>query len=131
MKSEEWKLIAPYFTPEECGEQMNLDFMLDIRTVRIAHGHPWIVLAGYATSGHAPNSYHYKGRALDFWTTTSPRYTLSVFDHFNLGGVGIYYWGSHYDKYKIPWFHVDDRPIKRYQRWISRKPGDYLYFLKD
>ena len=80
MTNEEWANLAPLFTPQECGVEMNYSFMLKVRTLRIRVGKPFIVLAGFATKGHSPNSYHYKGRALDFFCRMDPRNLFWLID---------------------------------------------------
>jgi uncharacterized protein YcbK (DUF882 family) len=69
---------------------------------------------------------HYEGRALDFWADADPRWIMRKIDvtgAFN--GAGFY----PYSKHKF--FHIDDRNQDKYQRWVSRIPGQYIYLLGD
>ena len=125
MTKKEWTRFFPYFTPDECGKGMEMAFMLKVLMLRKALDTPMHITAGYCKTGHAKNSFHYKGRALDFWTKLSPRKVMRVVDRFGLfGGVGHYLWWSHRG------FHVDDRGNGRYQRWLSPKKGKYIYLLR-
>jgi hypothetical protein len=120
---EEWKEFDD-FSAAECGEGMNLVFMRKVVKLRAFLGMPMIVSAGWAQSGHAPDSYHYQGRALDFWVDADPRWIMRKIDvlgEFN--GVGFY----PYSKHKF--FHIDDRNQSKYQRWVCRMPGQYIYLL--
>ena len=125
MTPEQWDEFRPYFTPEECGEFMDYDFMLRVLALRKRLGLPMIVHAGYSLSGHAPDSYHGKGMALDFHVqNASPRRVLSEIDRMGVfGGAGWYPWWNN------PGFHIDARPPERYQRWCSRRAGEYTYLI--
>jgi len=126
MTKKQWNTFFPFFTPGECGLGMDEAFMLKVLMFRKALDIPMIVICGYETSGHAPNSYHYVGRALDFWCKQNPRKTMRLIDRLGLfGGVGFYPWGAHKS------FHIDDRDEspEKYQRWISPKKGKYIYLL--
>ena len=126
MTKKEWTRFFPYFTPDECGKGMLQTFMLKVLVLRKAIDTPMHITAGYCKSGHAKNSYHYKGRALDFFTKLSPRKVMRVVDRFGLfGGVGTYWWGYH-----KPFYHIDDRNEIRYNRWVCRKEGKYIYLLQ-
>lgn len=124
MTLRQWQEFFPYFTPEECGQGMEMAFMLKVLMLRKALDTPMHIISGYCTSGHSKNSYHYKGRALDFWTKYSPRKTLRIIDRLGLfNGVGLYPWSN------PDTFHIDDRGNGRYQRWLSPKKGKYIYLL--
>jgi hypothetical protein len=125
MTDAEWKLFYPYFTPNECGRQMNLDFMVKVLRFRKTLNCKMIVICGADTSGHEDGSYHYIGEALDFWVPiVSPRLVMRLIDSSGLfSGAGFYPWGAHKS------FHIDNRPPERYQRWVSKKPKDYDYLL--
>jgi hypothetical protein len=121
----QWDEFRPYFTPEECGELMDYGFMLRVLALRKRLNLPMIVHAGYSTIGHAPDSYHGKGMALDFHVeNASPRRVLLEIDRLGVfGGVGWYSWWNH------PGFHIDARPLDRYQRWYSPRAGEYIYLI--
>lgn len=130
MRPDQWSQFYPYFTPEECGDDMNINFMRPILQARIEQGKAWRVLDGSAQAGHSPNSMHYQGRALDFWVDDNPRHTLHLLDSYGFGAVGVYYWGATYDRTGIPFFHVDNRESDRYQRWKSPESGKYIYLME-
>ena len=124
MTPEQWAEFLPAFSPAECGQGMDLDFMRRVMALRGLLGVPMIVHEGYAETGHAPRSYHGRGRALDFHAAASPRQVLSLIDRCGcFGGAGYYPWWSH------PGFHIDDRPAGRYQRWVSPARGEYVYLI--
>ena len=125
MTPEQWLEFAPYFTFKECGD-MDYGFMRGVLALRKSLNTPMYVIDGAAASGHSVNSYHYAGRALDFWVKKPVRYTMALIDECALfGGVGFYPWGAHDS------FHIDNRPLQIYQRWVSPSKGEYLYLLKD
>lgn len=125
MTKERWKQFFPFFTPEECGKGMEEAFMLKVLMLRKALDAPMYITAGYCTTGHSKNSYHYKGRAIDFWIILSPRKVMRQIDRFGLfNGVGHYFWWQHKG------FHIDDRDERKYQRWLSPKKGKYIYLLQ-
>ena len=127
MTNKQWTKFYPYFTKKECGVGMEMAFMLKVLMLRKALDTPMHITAGYCKTGHAKNSFHYKGRALDFWTKLSPRKVMRVVDRFGLfNGFGIYFWGSH----KV-FYHIDDRNEKRYNRWVSPKSGKYIYLIQN
>jgi hypothetical protein len=121
----QWDDFLPYFTPGECGEGMDYGFMLRVLALRRRLNTRMIVHAGCERAGHAPDSYHGKGLALDFHVeNVSPRRVLMEIDRLGcFGGAGYYPWWSH------PGFHIDDRPAGRYQRWVSPARGEYVYLI--
>jgi len=87
------------------------------------------VNADFAYSGHAPNSWHYKGKAFDIVIrdarTGRPLPVMKQFIiamHYPWGGVGFYpYWND-------PGIHVDTRPLGVFQRkatWWRDEKGEY------
>ncbi len=125
MIKERWTKFFPFFTPEECGKGMEESFMLKVLMLRKALDTPMHITSGYCKTGHSKNSYHYKGRALDFWTKLSPRKVMRQIDRFGLfNGVGLYPWSD------PDVCHIDDRGNGRYQRWLSPEKGKYIYLLQ-
>lgn len=122
----QWEEMKPFFTPQQCGEQMEYGFMLKVMALRRALNLPMIVHVGFELSGHAKESYHYEGRALDFHVqNASPRTVMAAIDKLGLfGGAGFYSWWNN------PGFHIDDREATIYQRWHSRDRGKYDYLMK-
>lgn len=125
-----------YFTPSENWgnpDKMDRDFLVKLDNFRHAVGLSFHVLEGYATSGHAPNSFHYLGRAVDgrflrdgkaigvdellYWVFLSP-----------FTGIGIYTWGS-----GGPFMHLDDRTTAHDLKvcWVSHEPKVYKPLTKD
>ena len=65
-----------------------------------------------AKSGHSPNSYHYRGMAIDCFPICNPKevfYTLLDYNPF--GGIGIYFDTILRNKPTVM-FHFDKRPLK-------------------
>lgn len=128
---ETWKAIEDYFSPEEFGVEAynNMDdsFLIKLYKFRVAMGNPMIIHEGYATSGHSPNSYHYRGRAVDFhFRQSNPvfiRRLVVAAVRCGLYGIGIYpYWVT-------PGFHLDDRHPNKFQMWKRNKNGIYIYVM--
>jgi hypothetical protein len=127
MTREQWKEFEPYFTPKECGMGMDYGFMKDVLMLRLILVSPIVVHAGYEIDGHAPDSYHKKGRALDFHCqNVSPRRIQHAIDALGIfHGSGFYFWWNN------PGFHIDNRPIELYQRWCSPRPQKYIYLVRE
>ncbi|OPZ24247.1 MAG: hypothetical protein BWZ01_02919 [Deltaproteobacteria bacterium ADurb.BinA179] len=124
MTPQEWKEFHPYFTAKECGEGMSQQFMRKVLLFRLDINASMIVHEGFSKDGHAPDSYHYRGEALDFHVPgVSMRETLRLLDKHGFGGAGVYYWWNN------PGFHIDTRPLDRYQRWYSPRAGEYIYLI--
>lgn len=118
-----------HFSAKEFGihaDKMDETFLLLLDEYREIIGKPFQVLAGYATDGHAPKSYHYLGRAIDFRIVDPiTREPLSMKDHFLIAmaspfnGIGLYSW-SH-----SPFLHLDDRESIQRKIWICESEGSY------
>jgi len=87
------------------------------------------------THDHSKNSYHLKKngcKAVDFHfeTTADTRLQFQKVERGGYTGIGIYYdW--HWNGVLLPIaFHVDFRPLDRYQRWTERAKGQRRYWLK-
>lgn len=126
MTEDQWTDFHPYFTAAECGAEMDYDFMCEVLDFRKLLGYPMHIIDGFATAGHSEDSYHYSGRALDFWTQWDVRYTLALIDRMGVfNGAGFYPRGAHNS------FHIDNRPVEQYQRWLSSEKGQYLYLIRE
>jgi len=82
--------------------------------------------AAYATSGHAPNSYHYKGMAADVFSETDPvKFAWVVLRTPAIRGIGLYpYWsGGHLQIYGG--WHLDIRPAQYRAVWWQDRDGVY------
>lgn len=124
MLPKQWNEFKPYFSPEECGEGMDYRFMIKVFLLRLNINSPMIIHVGHAKDGHAPDSYHYRGQALDFHVPgMSMREVLRKIDRHHFGGAGTYPWWNN------PGFHIDNRPADRYQRWTSPEKGKYVYLI--
>ncbi len=128
---ETWDVIKNYFSPEEFGKgayyNMDDDFLIKLYKFRVAMGSPMIIHEGYATSGHSSNSYHYKGRAIDFhFRQANPvfvRRLITTAVKCGLYGIGIYqHWNT-------PGFHLDDRHPNKFQVWKRNENGIYIYVM--
>jgi len=138
MTKEQWKTIKHFNPKEKWGDPEKMDYrlvwMLDRLREKI--GKPIIIHCGYATDGHAENSYHYKGQAVDFhveggafnfhegWKSVTlefrnRRMDRKVFfmqEKFWFLGLGIYpHWNN-------PGFHLDLGPARS---WWQNAEGGY------
>ena len=91
------------------------------------------------THGHAKNSYHLARMgacAVDFHfedaynSVPGLREQYALIAKVGFHGIGFYPSDATY-RYKYPyWWHVDDRPREKTQRW-KRILGKYFYLLED
>lgn len=129
-----WQMIYPLFAPKELGhgayENMQDDFLVSLYRFRVAMDIPMIVHEAYATSGHAPNSYHYQGRALDFhfkYKNIPLRRVVVAAITSGLYGIGFYPWWSPYPG----GFHLDNRSASKFNIWNKTESGIYIYLFDD
>lgn len=125
-----------YFTPSERWgnpDKMDRDFLVKLDGFRHAVGLSFQVLEGYATTGHAPKSLHYEGRAVDGRFLRDGKAVemdelvyLSFLSPFT--GIGLYSWGA-----SGPFVHFDDRTLANGRKavWVSHKQNVYEPFTKD
>ena len=129
MTPEEWKEIVNFKPEENFGnpEMMNYKFMKFLDRFRAELRIPMIITCG--TQGkHVTNSYHYQGRAVDFYLDTKMSLGAQValiMDrlmetslYYNTG-LGVY------PDWSKPGFHLDNRDY--YARW-GYKDGKELLF---
>jgi len=109
-------------TNTDSGFHMQPEFLDKLLALRHLVGIPIVVNpnGGFSTTGHAKNSAHYLGLAVDFRVPGCPIDRLSNFiRQMNFNGVGFYeHWKPD------PGFHVD--MAKRHARWIRTKDGKYV-----
>ncbi len=127
-----WDFVK-HFKPEEFNEPQKIDpsliYLID--KIRDGYGCPIRINASYATTGHSPNSYHYKGLALDFvFLENKPDY-LRQFIYLSrflaIGGLGFYL------DWHMPGWHIDLRKVRKRVMWFRRNGVycyDYKYFVK-
>jgi uncharacterized protein YcbK (DUF882 family) len=115
-----------HFTPQENWgdpDKMNGALLLLLDKVREHFDCPVVIHCGYEESGHASNSQHYLGNAVDFHFITSMSIAeqyyaleefLAAFQVSEHVGVGVYpQWNS-------PGFHLDVRGTKaRWGAWYN------------
>ena len=119
----DWGIIK-HFKKKEFGEGVenldsNLIWLLD--EFRKAVGYPIKIHCAWATNGHSPNSYHYKGQAIDCHIEE-----LSLQDQFMYAlrfgawkGIGIYpLWNN-------PGLHLDIRKAPLTVMWWQDVTGSY------
>lgn len=124
-----------YFEPEHFedhygvnkGQDMNMDVVARLDSLRDWIKCPIEVTAGYDSKGHSEMSYHYKGLAVDIiiCTLMSMREQWTYIRTAGFEGIGIYpHW-----KYKVysGGFHLDLRDIP--QIWRQMPDGNYRYLL--
>lgn len=119
-----------YFRPTEGfgdPDKMNEAFMRKLDAFRGSLSHQIKILEGYATNGHAENSYHYQGLAVDCRLLDKKGHISSLADHIiaamksPFGGIGIYTWSP-----IGPFLHLDDRLIYERRRiWVCQVKGRY------
>ncbi len=117
-----------YFTWQEFGahpEKTAKPLLLALDRLRDKAACPIIIHCAYDTSGHSPNSYHYKGSAADlhFKGNLTPLEQYCFISMVpGLNGVG---W---YPGWNNPGWHVDLRP--KPLRWV-RENGVYCYDVRE
>lgn len=90
-------------------------------------GKPCTIHCGYELTGHASQSYHAIGSAVDchfsgvsLWTAYQAlQKVLSRYNLQNRVGIGVYTWWAN------PGFHFDTRGFEL--TWLSEKSGVYVY----
>jgi uncharacterized protein YcbK (DUF882 family) len=126
MTPKQWKQIK-YFSPQEnFGDPSKMDFRLIwlLDRLREAIDEPIIIHCGYETSGHSENSYHYKGRAVDFhfkkseWLNFKDLTKLVRNHWYWVGGIGVY------PHWRQKGFHVD---TGRPRVWEKDLNGNYIH----
>lgn len=75
-----WDRLEFFHPDENWGDPSKMDplLLMILDTARAAFGRPFIVHCGYETDGHAPNSFHYLGRAVDFHIKTDMPFSEQV-----------------------------------------------------
>jgi len=138
-----WKKVE-YFDSKEfddpnypgSGKNINDILLFQIDKLRRYIDYPIIVTSAIdvdGSHGHAPDSYHLLSngaKAIDFFIKCdlSPRFQARLVDDLRFTGMGVYYdWKYKYKLLPIG-FHVDLRPVEKYQRW-TRRNGEYSYWL--
>lgn len=125
-----WSKLRHFKKTENWGDASKMDVLLlmDLDRFREEIGHPFKLLAAYATSGHSEHSFHYLGRAVDgrFHDRKTGK-ALSAKAHLlaalksPFNGIGIYLWGS-----GGPFIHLDNRPMDGTRKvWVSPVQGKY------
>ena len=127
-----WRTLR-YFSPEEFHypNKLNPDMLRLLDSMRASIDGQGIVTinADFDFAGHAPNSWHYKGRAVDLVIRNSETKEplnivtqLLIALRFNWKGIGVYpYWRS-------PGLHLDNRPLSSTDRramWWQDESGKY------
>ena len=125
MTPEMWTKLK-YFKPTEnwgnpAMMDSNLIYILEF--MRIYVNKPIQIHCGYSLDGHSPQSFHYKGLAVDLHIVE-----LNLLDQylvaelFDFRGIGVYpYWNT-------PGLHLDIRPsdeIGKQTRWYQDKDKKY------
>jgi len=142
-----WNHIKWFNRWENWGDPSKIDPLLIVLLdeIRDIYGKPFIIHCAYETSGHAPNSYHYLGRAVDFHIKDDKSFShqvnemLQILDIISLKvenyslhkpyrflypiadyvGLGIY------PNWEHPGFHLDTRGYRA--RW-ARIGDKYVSF---
>jgi len=128
MTNKDWESIRYFTKDEKWGDplKMNLHLLLMLDALRGHTGAPFIIHCGFESSGHAAESQHYLGRAVDFHATgisLADLFTYSM--KFDFRGVGIY------PGWNNPGLHLDVRRGGSYIPkvcWWRDEAGEYHYF---
>ena len=125
MNNELWSYADHFSEDEQWGDpnkiRVHLVYWLD--AIRKFVGLPLFLHCGYEQSGHASNSWHYKGCAVDFHVDgIKPLDFMFAALMFPFNGIGFYpYWNN-------PGFHLDMRNLSddgRRDVWYRDKKGTY------
>lgn len=127
-----WRYLK-HFKPEEFRypDKINPDALRLLDAMRDSIDGLGIITinADYDEHGHAPNSWHYRGRAFDLVIRDAETHEplqvikqLLIALRFKWNGVGVYpYW-------RAPGLHLDIRPLASTDRramWWRDKEGNY------
>lgn len=124
-----WEKLEHFSYKEAWGDpdRMDHNFLCLLDLYRECVGTPFRVTCGYALDGHSPNSWHYKGRAVDGRFLDSHGHALCLGDQIALAmrspftGIGIYTHSAN-----GPFLHFDNRPLEGERKvWVCTKPGVY------
>ena len=87
------------------------------------NGAPCIIHVAWEQTGHAKDSQHYSGNAVDLDFRGVPlRWQLMSAERFEFGGIGVYpFW-------KSPGLHLDIRKGEIGARWWKTADGEYEEF---
>ena len=119
--------FMPFPAMNEISLIRTLDRLRKFASEIISAPVPIVILASAAKSGHAPDSYHYRGLAADIYFKISPsvfsfrEQFLAIKSFSNINGIGFYpEWNP------SPGFHIDLRDPIKSALWI-RKNNKYIY----
>lgn len=120
MTPQQWNQIKHFNPNEKWGDPERMDFRLvwALNKLREEIGKPFIIHCGYEESGHAPNSFHYSGQAVDFHVKGIEFCILlhKISRVWWFGGIGLYpHWNN-------PGFHLD---IGHHRQWYKDEDGKY------
>lgn len=149
-KESEFTYKSKNGSDKDCSAIMRLSFLHCFQRFRTLINKPFIITTSFAESGHVVNSWHYKGKALDFyiknddshyaadysmrtssieidlsypdgWVSCTPNVKL-LWDVWP-GGLGIYPFNNLFS------IHADFGPLHNEEgirrRWYRRKNGAY------
>ena len=109
------------------GKDMDMETVHRLDSLRGWVACPIIITAGYDSQGHSPDSYHYKGKAIDIiiCTDMTMREQWQYIKISGFNGIGVYPdWK--YKDFKGGW-HLDVRDIPQVWRQVAK--GEYFYLL--
>jgi hypothetical protein len=130
-----WNFLKHFSITENWGDSTKISgyLLFVIDAVREILGLPInLTCPAFAKSGHASNSYHGKGEALDGYIAKSIFTPFEIFSNFikaleklQIFKYALGYYPFWQDK-KCIGFHFDVRPSNLF--WISPRQGEYHYF---
>ena len=109
------------------SNQVNGLLLRILDEIRAEVGAPVLIHAAYETSGHASNSEHKRGDAIDchfkgvtLWRAYQGiQKVLAKYNLVDRVGIGVYFW------WNSPGFHIDLRGFGL--TWYSRSSNNYVY----
>ena len=124
MTKKQWRKIKHFNVKEKWGDPYKMDFKLVwlLDELREHLDEPIIIHCGYELEGHAKNSFHKTGKAVDFHVEGIDLYAAwgEIDKLWWFGGAGFYpHWNS-------PGFHLD---LGLYRRWYRNKQGSYFKII--
>ena len=113
------------------GKDMDMETVHRLDSLRGWVACPIIITAGYDSQGHSSDSYHYKGKAVDFiiCSDMAMREQWQYIKISGFNGIGVY------PEWKVDirgktfkgGFHLDTRDIPQVWRQVAK--GEYFYLL--
>jgi len=120
-----WSQLPNFSSGEAWGnpDKMDVRILWAMQLIRWNFARKVIIHCGYELDGHADDSFHKKGMAIDFhFENTTPEELYGLYKELLMmqsGGIGVYpFWGP------CAGFHID---LGLDRTWARNKAGIYIY----